>query len=153
MESIKNMIEQLKIVYKERGLSYDKIRAMIVENGDNPPSKSTLSRLFSDDADPGSFSYEWTIRPVTNALLDIEEIEEDDSPDTSAMKAMLKYKMERIEELELALAEEKNRYHERLDALRAEHQKRTDFLINQIELKDKRMDLLLDAVIRKEGKP
>ena len=151
MESTKNMIEQLKKVYKERNLSYDKIRAMIEANGDYAPSKSTLSRLFSDDSDAESFSYEATIRPIANALLDIEEIEEDDNADTGAMKALLKYKMERIEELERVLAEEKVKHHEKLDAEREDHRKKTDFLIKQIELKDKRIDQLMDAVFTKDS--
>ena len=151
MESTKNIIEQLKKVYKERNLSYDKIRAMIEANGDFAPSKSTLSRMFSDDSDAESFSYEATIRPIANALLDIEEIEEDDNADTGAMKALLKYKMDRIEELERALAEEKVKYHEKLDIEREQSRRSIEFLKEQIALKDKRMDLLLEAVFTKDA--
>lgn len=151
MQSTKNIIIQLKKVYKERNLSYDKIRAIIIHNGDYPPSKSTLSRLFSDGSEEDSFSYEGTIRPIAKALLDIEELEEGDDPETGALKALLKYKMERIEELELALAEEKVKYLEKLDVEREEYRRRTDFLINQIDLKDKRMDQLLEAVFQKDA--
>ena len=74
------------------------------------------------------------------------------------MKSILKFKIERISELEhqiehleLALAEEKVKYHERLDAEREQYSKRIEFLISQIDLKDKRMDQLLNAVFTKDA--
>ena len=68
------------------------------------------------------------------------------------MKSLLKYKIQRIEELEqqlkevkLELAEEKVKRHEKIDALQEEYQQKSDFLSNQIALKDQRIDALLDA--------
>lgn len=149
MQNTKDIIIQLKKVREEKGLSYGKIIELMEKNGDFT-SKSTLSRLFAEGSENETFNYESTIRPVANALLDIEEIEDDDNADTGAMKALLKYKIERIEELERALAEEKVKYHERLDDLRVDHKRRIDFLINQIELKDKRIDQLMEACFSKD---
>ena len=91
-------------------------------------------------------------------LEESETIEDDDNMDTKAMKALLKYKIRRIEDLEAenkdlkaALAEEKVKYHEKLDKEREQHQKSVDFLKNQIDLKDKRMDQLLEAVFKKDA--
>lgn len=156
MTNIKEIIIQLKKVREEKGFSYNDILDLMEENGDYL-SKSTLSRVFADGSEEVSFRYEETIRPIANALLDIENIEDDDNMDVRAMKSLLKYKIERIEELErqvdqleLSLAEEKVKYHERMDKERERFNRSIDFLKNQIDLKDKRMDQLLEAVFAKD---
>lgn len=157
MTNTKDIIIQLKEVREEKGLSYNDILDLMEKNGDFL-SKSTLSRVFSEGSEEVSFRYEETIRPIANALLDIENIEEDDNTDVKTMKMMLQYKKEIIENLEKKVAQleadldrEKVKYHERLDAERDRHQKSIEFLKNQIDLKDKRMDQLLDAVFAKDA--
>lgn len=158
MTNSRDIIIKLKEVREEKGLSYNDILALMEKNGDYL-SKSTISRVFADGSeDETSFRYEETIRPIANALLDIETIEEDDNVDVQAMKSLLKYKNQRIEDLEreiekleLSLAEEKVKHHERLDKEREQHQKSIEFLKDQISLKDKRMDMLLDAVFKKDS--
>ena len=158
MTNTKDIIIKLKEVRNEKGLSYNDILALMEKNGDYL-SKSTISRVFAEGSeDETSLRYEETIRPIANALLDIETIEEDDNVDVQAMKSLLKYKNQRIEDLEreiekleLSLAEEKVKHHERLDKEREQHQKSVEFLKDQISLKDKRMDQLLDAVFKKDS--
>lgn len=152
MNSTKDLILKLKAVREEKGYSFNDIMKIMEDNGDYPLAKSTLSRVFAEGSEENSFRYEETIRPIAKALLDIEEIEDDDNIDTKAMKSLLKYKIQRIEELEqqlkevkLELAEEKVKRHEKIDALQEEYQRKSDFLSNQIALKDQRIDALLDA--------
>lgn len=156
MTNSKDVILKLKEVREEKGYSYNDILNLMEKNGDFL-SKSTISRVFADGSEESSFRYEETIRPIAKALLDIEDIEEDDNTDVRAMKSLLKYKIERIEELErkieqleTSLAKEKVKYHEKLDKERDQFQRSIDFLKNQIDLKDKRMDQLLDAVFKKD---
>lgn len=157
MTNTKDIIIKLKEVRNEKGLSYNDILSLMEKNGDFL-SKSTISRVFADGSeDETSFRYEETIRPIANALLDIDTIEEDDDIDVRAMKTLLKYKDNRIKELEsniekleLSLAEEKVKHHEKLDEERERSRNSIDFLKNQIDLKDKRMDMLLDAVVVKD---
>ena len=73
------------------------------------------------------------------------------------MKLLLKYKIQRIEELERQVVElsaardhEKVRYHEKLDKERERSNRSIEFLKEQIALKDKRMDQLLEAVFTKD---
>ena len=73
------------------------------------------------------------------------------------MKSLLKYKMERITELEKQVAKlekeldhEQIKYHEKLEKEREKSRKSIEFLKNQINLKDKRMDQLLEAVFTKD---
>lgn len=156
MTNTKDIILKLKEVREEKGLSYGDILDLMEKNGDFL-SKSTISRIFADGSEEMSFRYEETIRPIANALLDIETIEDTDDMDIRAMKSLLKYKIERIEELEQqiehlksALDKEKIKYHEKLDAERERNRMSIDFLKEQISLKDKRMDQLLDAVFEKD---
>ena len=156
MTNTKDIIIKLKEVREEKGLSYNDILDLMEKNGDFL-SKSTISRIFADGSEEMSFRYEETIRPVANALLDIETQEDTDNLDTKAMKALLKYKIQRIEELErqieqleAALDKEKVKYHEKMDKEREQFQRSLDFLKEQVAYKDKRMDLLLDSVQAKD---
>ena len=151
MTNSKNVILKLKEVREEKNLSFNDILSLMEKNGDFL-AKSTLSRVFAEGSEENSFNYEGTIRPIAKALLDIEEIEADDNTDVRAMKSLLKYKIERIEELEerikdakLELAELRVKHLERIEELQEEHQKKADFLSNQIALKDQRIDALLNS--------
>lgn len=175
MVKVRDIVIKLKKVKEEKNLSYNDIMQMMENNGDYI-SKSTLCRVFADGSENHGFRYEITIRPIAKALLDIENIEEDDSMDIQAMKSLLKYKIQRIEDLEhqverlefdlektrlelslekekfeSAIDKEKIRYHEKLDKERDQFNERIDFLKNQINLKDKRMDMLLDSTLNREN--
>lgn len=157
MTNTKDIIIKLKEVREEKQLSFQAIMDLMEKNGDYI-AKSTLSRVFSDGSEELHFKYEETIRPIANALLDIDRIEEDDVLDVIAMKTLLQYKDRRIKDLEKQiqeyesqLAKEKNKYHEKLEKERDQHQRSIEFLKNQIDLKDKRMDQLLEAVFTKDN--
>ena len=154
MTNTKEIILKLKEVREEKGLSYGDILEIMAKQGEFV-SKSTLSRLFAEGSEDCSFKYEETIRPIAKALLDIETIEDTDNMDVQAMKSLLKYKMQLIEDLEkknedLAneLIKEKLKHHEKIDRERQNFQKSLDFCREQIALKDKRIDQLLDSNTR-----
>ena len=149
MTNTKELILKLREVRQEKGLSYNDILALMEKNGDRV-AKSTLSSVFNDDLDSRSFDYEYTIKPIASALLDLEAIEVDDDMDTQAMKVLLKYKSQKIDELEAALAKEKVSSHERLDIEREKHEKSIEFLKHQIELKDQRIDYCLEEMRKKD---
>ena len=157
MTNTKDIIMKLKEVREEKGYSYGDILAMMEKNGDFL-AKSTISRVFADGSEEMSFRYEETIRPIANALLDIETMEDNDSMDVQAMKSLLKYKSQyisdleqQIKKLESDLDKEKIKYHEKIDAERERFNKSIDFLKEQVAYKDKRMDLLLNAVQEKDA--
>lgn len=103
MTNTKDIIIKLKKVREEKNLSYTDILNLL-EKDNQFLSKSTISRVFADGSEEMSFKYEETIRPIANAFLDIETIEEDDNMDIQAMKSLLKYKIQRIEDLEKQVA-------------------------------------------------
>lgn len=157
MTNTKDIIVKLKEVREEKGLSYNDIMELMEKNGDYL-AKSTLSRVFAEGSEEQSFRYEETIRPIANALLDIETIEDTDNMDVRAMKSLLKYKIERIEDLEkqiehlqTALDKEKIKHHEKLEEERERFNRSIDFLKEQVAYKDKRMDLLLNSVYEKDA--
>lgn len=156
MTNTKDLIMKLKEVREEKGLSYNDIISIMENNGDYL-AKSTLSRVFAEGSEDLSFRYEETIRPIAKALLDIENIEDTDDMDVQAMKSLLKYKIQRIEDLESqlrhlqsALDKEKIKAHEKLEKERERFNKSIEFLKEQVAYKDKRMDLLLEAVSEKD---
>ena len=149
MANTRDIILKLKEVRDEKGLSLNEIVSLVEENG-SYISRSSVQRVFADGSEALSFRYDDTIRPIANALLDIDTIEQDDDTDTQAMKSLLQYKNQRIKELESQLNKEKVKYHEKLDKEREQYQRSIEFLKEQIAYKDKRMDLLLDSVEKKD---
>ena len=156
MLKTKELIIRLKAVRVEKALSLGDIYSMVEDNGDFC-SKTSLSRLFSDGSEELSFKEE-TLLPVARALLDVEKLEETDDLDTQALKSLLQYKSQRInelesriEELDMALDREKLKRHEILDKERDIYNRRVDFLKSQILLKDERIDKLMDALFEKNN--
>lgn len=156
MTNTKELILTLKEVREARGLSFDKIIKLIEDNEDFPVAKSTLSRLFAEDSENKNFSYENVLRPVAKALLDIETIEADDDTYTRGFKSIINFKKEllfeyekQIEDLKAQIKDieirEKAKYHDRMEKETAQFQKNLAFLNRQVELKDHRIDHLLDA--------
>lgn len=151
MNNSKEIIIKLKEVRLEKGLSLNDIVDLVEQNGDFI-SRSSVQRVFADGSEDATFKYDETIRPIANALLDIDRIETEDDLDTQALKILLQYKNQRIKELELQLDKEKLKYHEKLDKERDQSRKSIEFLKEQVAYKDKRMDLLLDSVKEKDAR-
>lgn len=138
----KQLLKQLKEVKQAKNLSLDQILKMIEDNGEYV-SKSTLSRVFSDNADDMDFRYDTTLRPICEALLDIENFETYDSADVKAYKAILKLKKDIILEMKEEVEEEKVNYAEKLEEETDKYHKSLNFMSHQIELKDQRIDALM----------
>ena len=157
MTTTRDIIIKLKEVREEKNLSFNDIISLMEKNNDYI-AKSTLSRVFAEGSEEHTnFKYEETIRPIAKALLDIENIEDDDTMDIKAMKSLLKYKMEKINELEIQVSrlesqldKEQIKHHQKLEKEREQHRNSIEFLKHQIELKDKRMDWLLESVFKKD---
>lgn len=156
MTNTSDVIVRLKEIRAERNLSYGDILELMEKNGDYL-SKSTISRVFSDGSENLSFRYEETIRPIAKALLDIETIEEDDSINVQTMKALLKYKIQRIEELEQQIEQlqasfdqERSKMHAQNEREKEQLNKHIEFLQSQITMKDQRFDTLLESSLSKD---
>ena len=158
MTKSKDLIIKLREVQKEKKISYDKILSLMEQDGQFS-SKSTLSRLFGKNWEKYTFDYENTLIPIANVLLDVDNIEEDDDTETKAFKSLLRLKMSVIDDNARQIAElkeqiqevsnkEKLKYSHKLETETEKFQKSLDFAKKQIELKDKRIDQLLEANIQ-----
>lgn len=158
MTNSRDLILEMKRVQKEHNYSYGDMSKMMEANGDKALSPATFSRLFSDGSEDNiSFSYEYTLVPLARAILDIDNIEADDTNDVKILKETLKIKHARLKELEhenetlrSEIDKLKIKHHEKLDKERTAWAKSIEFMKEQVAYKDKRMDMLLEAVFEKD---
>ena len=92
-------------------------------------SMSTVTRIFSDGSENQSFRYD-SLKPICLMLLGTDGLDEDMDYD----------------EFQLQLSEIKDKYEKKIEKERDQNRRNTEFLMHQIELKDKRIDILFEAV-------
>ena len=122
------LVKQLKEIKEKNEISYPRIMDLMEANG-KVVSLSTLRRVFANGSNADSFSYENTLLPIAEVLLHIEE---------NPMQVDTAHAKE-IEGLKAVIAcqnEELDRLHESKAFL----EERVKFLLDQIALKDRRMD-------------
>lgn len=129
-ERKRDLIIQLKQYRDEHGFSHKRIVDIVCEyaeqnNTDDYVSLSTVKRVFREGSeDDDSFNFDLTIRPIAAALLGLESV----SPkahDKELSISLLRYKNERIQQLEKQLEDE-----------REISNRRVEFLKQQIAVKD-----------------
>lgn len=129
-ERKRDLIMQLKQYREEHGFSLKRIVDIVSEyaeqnNTDDYVSLSTVKRVFRDGSeDDDSFNFDLTIRPIAAALLGLESV----SPkahDKELSISLLRYKNERIQQLEKQLEDERELAN-----------RRVEFLKEQISIKD-----------------
>ncbi len=100
---IAEIVTKLKKVREENGLSYQRIVELVEKNG-SYVSLSTVRRVFEDGSEAYGFQYENTLKPIADAVLGIYSDSDDVTADEAdAMKAIIDYKADRIEQLEAQL--------------------------------------------------
>lgn len=127
--SAAELIRQLKEVKLKDEITYPRIMDRMEKNG-KFVSLTTLRRVFADGSEmnANSFSYENTLLPIAEALLNAEDVPTPDSPcakDIDALKAVIRVQNEEIS---------------RLHEIKEHLESRITFLLEQIEKKDRRMD-------------
>lgn len=109
-------------------------------------SMSTVTRIFAEGSENTSFRYE-SIKPIAKLLLDLDDIGEGND-DEQALKAIIQFKEAAIEQLKQQLAAERDKYERKLEKERNQSRTSIEFLKHQIELKDERITLLLNELIK-----
>lgn len=92
-------------------------------------SMSTVKRIFSDGSENQAFRYE-SLKPIALLLLGTDGLDEDIDN----------------EEIQMQISELKDKYERKLEKEREQHRKSLEHLKHQIELKDARIDILLEEV-------
>ena len=132
------LVRQLKEVKKAQEITFPRIMDRLEKHG-YYVSLTTLRRVFADGSEKSaaSFSYENTLMPIAEVLLDAENVPTPvNSPwakEIDALKAVIHVQNEEIT---------------RLHELKEHLESRVTFLLEQIEKKDRRMDEK-DAIIQK----
>ena len=148
MTNTRELLSQIKRIISDEGYEYNDVKRLMEEIKEVPISNSTFVRLMEDGSeDNRRFDYDYTLAPLARAL-GIDEIEGNDSENTKALKEMLRLKRGRIAELEQALAHETEKRHSQVEEVRSQMKKSIDFLREQLEYKDKRMDEFSDRISR-----
>ena len=93
---------------------------------DTGVSKSTVTRVFADDSENQSFRYE-SLKALSLYLLGTDGLDEEIDAD----------------EMQMRLSQLKEKYEKKLDKERTQHRTSIDFLKQQVEKKDERIDYLM----------
>ncbi|MBR1673601.1 MAG: hypothetical protein IJ703_01420 [Eubacterium sp.] len=99
---------------------------------DTGVSKTTVTRVFADDSKNQSFRYE-TLKPLSMYLLGTDSLDEEIDTD----------------EMQMRLSQLKEKYEKKLEKERAQFRSSLDFLKHQIELKDDRINRLMEGLERR----
>ena len=138
---LESIVDSLRELYVENDLSIDKAHAIVKEHFPNTSiSRSTIAKVFRKNGDK-NFKWEATLKPIVTAMLNSSEIK---SGAFDVYNSVLKLKRDTIKEIQDERDAEKLKYHENLEKETADFQKTIKFLREQINLKDKRIDQLMD---------
>lgn len=140
LNSVQEIIEELKAIRLERNLSISDILELVRNSGEYI-SETTIRRVFAEDSEINEcFSYDKTLRPIAKALLfakpDKEELETSIA-EVDGLKAIIRFKNNELQLLQ-----------DQMENMRKEFDRRIAFLLSQIEKKDRRMDRK-DEIIQK----
>ena len=128
-----DLIIRMKRRAQEQHLSPQNVYTML-ENEGLHVSLNSIKRVFAEGSEHEHFRFHDTIQPIASVLLDFDGEDSGDS-EVEGLKAALKVKKELIEKLERELAE-----------IKTESARRSTFLMDQIRLKDERIDRLMSRV-------
>ena len=146
MTNTKELVLEIKRIIEEEQLEPADLKRMMEEAGEIPLSDATFSRLKEKDSETNrKFNYDYTLAPLAR-VLGIDAIDANDTEEVKALKEMLRLKHVHIGKLEQELDREKVKRHEQVEEVRAQSKKSLDFLREQMDLKDKRIDTLLERV-------
>lgn len=118
------IIRNLKRVRAEDGLSISEIVKLCEDAGESV-SETTIKKVFAEGSEACGFNYETTLKPIIGALLGDHE----ETAETDMMISVAEFKAAKIKDLEA-----------QLERMETSYKRRIDFLKNQIEIKDARID-------------
>ena len=107
-------------------------------------SMSTVTRIFAEGSENQSFRYE-SIRPIAKLMLNLDDLDDGDD-DEKALKSVIQFKDTMINQLKQEKEEEKAKFERKLEKERSQARTSIEFLKHQIDLKDDRITLLLNAL-------
>ena len=129
------IIEKLKVVKRERGLSVQDIADM-TEDAGCAVSLTTIKRVFAENSDAREFKYEKTIKPIVKVLLGLSKDVEpptDNATQAEALRSVVALKDEMIKTLNKQIDLMGTEYQERVADLKR-RQDRSDRIIRALSI-------------------
>jgi Ca2+-binding EF-hand superfamily protein len=123
----------MKAIKEEQHLSPQDISRMLDAAGYHV-SENSIRKVFAEGSENHNFRFHDTIQPISRVLLGIYGSDTEDS-EIEGLKAAIRVKDELIQKLERELAD-----------VKTDSARRSTFLMNQIDLKDQRIDKLMSRV-------
>ena len=123
-KKMSEIIRNLKRVRVEDGLSISEIVKLCEDAGESV-SETTIKKVFAEGSEACGFNYETTLKPIISVLLGDHE----ETAETDMMISVAEFKAAKIKDLEA-----------QLERMETSYKRRIDFLKNQIEIKDARID-------------
>ena len=149
-EKSKNIVEHLKRVKEEKGITFQEISDLTAENHEYV-SVSTIKNVFSDK-NKHAPDYNKTIKPIARAL--IGDIDDDSYPIAGSYAAINEYKDVIIESLNIEIANLKNQKESASKKYKDREQflmEQLDFYKEQIKFKDTEIKRLSANIDRKDA--
>lgn len=149
MERKRELIIQLKQYREEHGFSHKRIVDIVCDyaeqnNTDDYVSLSTVKRVFREGSEnDDSFNFDQTIRPIAAALLGTDSVSHK-AHDKDLSISLLRYKNERIQQLEKQLEDEKELSNRRVEFLKEQIAVKDRYL----QKKDELITMLIEAALR-----
>lgn len=134
----RDIIIELRNVIAARGLKPQDIVVML-EAAKTPVSESTIRRIMTEGNEDTDFSFKNVIMPLVNILIDFSTPAENDTPEEILKKEFTLAKKDYIEQQEVEI-----------NNLKVQLEEINQSWMHQIELKDGRIDKLLDSNIAKD---
>ena len=128
-----DLIQRMKAIKEEQHLSPQQIYDML-ENANYHVSLNSIKKVFSEGSENEHFRFHDTLQPISRVLLGIYG-EDKGNSEIDALHAAIRVKDELIEKLEREILD-----------LKTESHRRNTFLMDQINLKDQRIDKLMARV-------
>lgn len=143
------VITALKRVKAEKNLTFQAIYDQIEQAGEHV-ALSTIKRVFAEGSEDLAFRYESSVKPIAEVLLKLNDAREHDSTGSATSEAMRE-----IIELKNLMLQQKDEEIAELEAeiekVRAEQQKKIDFLKEEMKSKDKLLDERRDFIYSKDA--
>ena len=159
----KDLVEQIRKAQEEKNYTIEQVISLMKEKGYYPLGGATISRLINGVKEVASYDYLKSIIPLYNTIVDDMK---DEDKKIEAMRVLLEYKLECIEDLKEKLDAKDKSHKEEIEKLKAKNDAKKDeylakseeqrnhfqdimdFRANQIIQKDEMIQKLLETNCR-----
>ena len=147
----KELVDQIRKTQAKENYTIEQVISLMEAKGYYPLGGATISRLINGVNEASSYDYLKSIIPVYNTLVDDMK---DEDEKIEAMRVLLEYKLECIENLKAQLDSKDREHEEEIRQLKAKNESRKDEYLAKTEEQRKHfqdiMDFRANQIIQKD---